>query len=157
VNIAGAGGVTQNSRVFVQVPPSYNNNNGSPSKAQGKQVLNKDQGQNVAQNATPTDEVKEFLHLIKKSDYKVVDQLNQTPSKISMLALLMSSKAHMEELMEYLRAAHVLQEIFVNQFEVVVANISASSCLGFNDDELPPALDHQPYARQQQQYYHPGQ
>lgn len=25
----------------------------------------------------------------------------------------------------------------MNQFETVVANISASSCLGFNDDELP--------------------
>ena len=99
--------------------------------------MDNDQGKNEAQNATPTDEVEEFLRLIKKSDYKVVDQLNQTTSKISMQALLMSSKAHMEALMEYLRAAHVLQEILVNQFEVVVANISASSCLGFNDDELP--------------------
>lgn len=26
----------------------------------------------------------------------------------------------------------------MNQFESVVANISASNCLGFNDDELPP-------------------
>lgn len=26
----------------------------------------------------------------------------------------------------------------MNQLEVVMANISASSCLGFNDDELPP-------------------
>lgn len=40
--------------------------------------------------------------------------------------------------MKFLRATHVPQEIFVNQFEAVVANISASIYLGFNDDELPP-------------------
>ena len=33
----------------------------------------------------------EILRLIKKSDYKIVDQLLQTPSKISILSLLMSS------------------------------------------------------------------
>lgn len=101
-------------------------------------MVNEDQGKNVAQKETPTNEFEEFLRLIKKSDYKVVDQLNQTPSKISMLALLMSFEAHMEALMKFLRATHVPQEISVNQFEAMVANISTSSCLGFNDDELPP-------------------
>lgn len=82
--------------------------------------------------------MEEFLRLIKKSDYKVVDQLNQTPSKNPMLALLMSSEYHREELTKFLRSAHDPQEIFVNQFGDIVANISISSCLGFNDDELPP-------------------
>lgn len=82
--------------------------------------------------------MEEFICLIKKSDYKVVDQLNQMSSKISMFALLMSSEAHREALIKFLRVAHVPQEISVNQFEVVVANISASNCLGFNDDELSP-------------------
>lgn len=69
--------------------------------------MNDDQGKNVTQNATPTDEVGEFLRHIKKSDYKVVDHLNQTPSKISMLELLMSYEAHREELIMFLRATHV--------------------------------------------------
>ncbi|XP_050897438.1 uncharacterized protein LOC127104294 [Lathyrus oleraceus] len=34
----------------------------------------------------------EFLKLIKRSDYKVVDQLHQTPSKISILSLLLNPK-----------------------------------------------------------------
>ena len=34
--------------------------------------------------------------------------------------------------------AHVLQEIFVCQFEGVVNNITSSVSLGFIDDELPP-------------------
>ena len=41
-----------------------------------------------------TDEDAEFLRIIKKSDYKIIDQLHQTPSKISILSLLMSSPAH---------------------------------------------------------------
>lgn len=36
------------------------------------------------------EEIQEFLKLIKKSDFKIVDQLNQTPSKISILSLLLS-------------------------------------------------------------------
>ena len=40
--------------------------------------------------------------------------------------------------MKFLRSSHVPQEIPVNQFEAMVANISANRCLGFNDDELPP-------------------
>lgn len=40
--------------------------------------------------------------------------------------------------MKFLSAPHVSQEITVNQFEVVVANIVVGSCLGFSDEELPP-------------------
>ena len=38
----------------------------------------------------------EMLKLIKKSDFNVVDQLLHTPSKISVLSLLMSLEAHRE-------------------------------------------------------------
>ncbi|XP_050890909.1 uncharacterized protein LOC127096370 [Lathyrus oleraceus] len=141
VNVTGVRSITHIGRVFAPVPPTDNGNQGASSRNLGKQVVNDDgRRQNTAQKATPTDEVEEFLCHIKKSDYKVVDHLNQTPSKIPMLALLMSSEAHREGLMKFLRAAHVLQEISVNQFEAVVANISASNCLGFNDDELLPEV-----------------
>jgi len=40
----------------------------------------------------------EILKLIKKSDYKVVDQLLQTPAKISIMSLLTNSDAHREAL-----------------------------------------------------------
>lgn len=139
VNIIGAGGITRSGRVFAPASPMGGVDQGASNRNPGKQVANDDgRGPNTAQKANPNDEVEEFLRLIKKSDYKLVDQLNQTPSKISMLALLMSSEAHREALMKFLRAAHVPQEISANQCEAVVANISASSCLGFNDDEFPP-------------------
>ena len=34
-------------------------------------------------------DAEEFMRLIKKSDYKIVDHLHQTPSKISILNLLL--------------------------------------------------------------------
>ncbi|MCI17211.1 hypothetical protein A2U01_0038358, partial [Trifolium medium] len=77
------------------------------------------------------------LKIIKKSDYKVVDQLGQTPSMISMLSLLMSSEAHRVTLLKLLNAAHVNQDITVDQFNGVCNNITASRCLEFTNAELP--------------------
>lgn len=85
-----------------------------------------------------SDDVEEFLRIIKKSDYKVVDKLNQTPSKISILSFILFYKAHRDTLIKFLSAAHVPQEIIINQFEGVMANIGSRGCLGFCDDELPP-------------------
>ncbi|XP_058733094.1 uncharacterized protein LOC131604686 [Vicia villosa] len=100
--------------------------------------------------ATPTEEgvpkdkeatnkdAEEFLALIKKSDYRVVDQLQQTPSKISLLSLLVHSEKHQDALMKILNAAHVTKDITVNQFDGMVANLTSGTCLGFSDHELPP-------------------
>ena len=49
----------------------------------------------------------DLLKITKMSDYKIVDQLLQNPSKISLLALLMSSSAHRESLMRVLDQAFV--------------------------------------------------
>lgn len=67
----------------------------------------------------------------------MVNQLSQTPSKISILSLLLCSEAHGDALIKFLSAPHVPQEITVNQFEGVVANISANNHLGFYDNDLP--------------------
>ena len=51
--------------------------------------------------------MEEILKIIKKSDYNIVEQLGQTPSKISMLALLLCSEAHTKALVKFLKSAHV--------------------------------------------------
>lgn len=84
----------------------------------------------------PNEDV-EFLKIIKKSDYKVVDQLHQTPSKISILSLLMCSPTYRNALLKVLAQAHVTQDITVGQFDGVVANIIACNTLSFNGGELP--------------------
>ncbi|XP_050914807.1 uncharacterized protein LOC127129715 [Lathyrus oleraceus] len=85
----------------------------------------------------PSEDVVEFLKLIKRSDYKMVDQLHQTPSKISIMSLLLNSQAHREALLKVLAQAHVTQSITVDQFDGVVANITACNTLSFNGEELP--------------------
>ncbi|KAI5386542.1 hypothetical protein KIW84_072899 [Lathyrus oleraceus] len=83
------------------------------------------------------EEAGEFLRIIKKSDYKVVDQLNQTPSKISMLSLILNSEAHRNSLLKVLSAAHITKDITIEQFDDVIACVTTGNFLGFNDDELP--------------------
>lgn len=68
-------------------------------------------------------EDQEFLRLIKKRNFKVVDQPGKTPSNISILSLFMNFEAHREALMKVLNAAHVMHDIIVDQFDDVVANI----------------------------------
>ncbi|XP_050919093.1 uncharacterized protein LOC127136596 [Lathyrus oleraceus] len=87
--------------------------------------------------AVQSEDVGEFLKLIKSSDYKVVDQLHQTPSKISILSLLLNSQAQREALLKVLAQAHVTQSIMVVQFGRVVVNITACNTLSFSGEELP--------------------
>lgn len=97
-----------------------------------------------APNAVPgtssSQEVEELFRLIRKSDYKVIDHLCQTPSKISILSLLLCSEAHRNALMKLLSSAFVPQNITVNQLEGVVASISVDNGLGFMDFDLPPEV-----------------
>ncbi|XP_039684985.1 uncharacterized protein [Medicago truncatula] len=82
-------------------------------------------------------EFDEILKLIKKSEYRVVDQLMQTPSKISIMSLLLNSEAHKEALMKVLEQAFVDYDVSVSQFGGIVGNITACNNLSFSDEELP--------------------
>lgn len=101
-------------------------------------MINEDEQVEGHKKGISVEEGQEFIKLIKKSDYKIVDQLGQTPSKISILSLLLSSEAHCKALLKVLNTAHVMQDIIVNQFDDVVANIIANKYLGFNEAELLP-------------------
>ena len=87
--------------------------------------------------ATLEKEVDDILKIIKMSDYRIVDQLLQTPSKISILALLMNSSAHRESWMMVLDQAFMESDMHVDQFSSVVGNIILCNNLSFCDDELP--------------------
>ena len=87
---------------------------------------------------TSKKEMEEILKIIKKSDYDVVEQLGQTPSKISMLDLLLCSEAHAIALIRFLKTAHVPQETSADQFQDCVASLTADNGLGFSDADLTP-------------------
>ncbi|KAI5400278.1 hypothetical protein KIW84_065262 [Lathyrus oleraceus] len=84
-----------------------------------------------------TNDDDEVLRLIKRSEFNVVEQLLQTPSKISMLSLLMNSEAHREALQRVLEQAFVEHDVIVDQFDHIVANITSCNNLSFCDEELP--------------------
>jgi len=59
------------------------------------QVQGPSKGKNVSQpSGIVYEDSDEILKLIKRSEYKVMDQLLQTPSKISIMSLLLNSDAH---------------------------------------------------------------
>ena len=81
-------------------------------------------------------DVDDLLKIIKMSIYRIVDQLLQTPSKISILALLMNSSAHRESLMRVLDQSFIESDIPVDQLSSVVGNITSCNNLSFCDDKL---------------------
>ncbi|KAI5430587.1 hypothetical protein KIW84_034975 [Lathyrus oleraceus] len=84
-----------------------------------------------------TNDDDEVLRLIKKSEFNVVEQLLQTPSKISVLSLLMNSEAHREALQKVLEKVFMEHDVTMDQFDHIVANITSCNNLSFRDEELP--------------------
>lgn len=107
-NIVGIIGMTRNGRVFTPKKP-HKKSVSKPSK--GKCVLDPGTKTGPSKTVVSQEEADEFLRIIKMSDYKMVDRLNYTPSKISMLFLLLSSEAHIKALLKILNKAHVMKDI----------------------------------------------
>ena len=53
------------------------------------------------------EEADEFLRIIQQSEFKVIEQFNKTPARVSLLELLMSSEPHRALLVKVLNEAHV--------------------------------------------------
>ena len=83
-----------------------------------------------------TEEANEFLQIIQQSEFKVVEQLNKTQARVSLLELLMSSEPHRVLLVKVLNEAHVPQDISVEGFEGIVNNITANNYLTFIEEEI---------------------
>jgi len=76
---------------------------GLPEKKEGKKEVS-------------LEEASEFLRIIQQSEFKVIEQLNKTPARVSLLELLMSSEPHGALLVKVLNEAHVAQDISVEGF-----------------------------------------
>ena len=99
-------------------------------KDKGKVLVESSQEQEPPNQNFTNQEAEKFLKIIKKSNYRVVDQLHQSPTKISIPSFLINSEAHRDSLMKVLSSAHVAEEITVNQFDNVVANLTSRSYIG---------------------------
>ncbi|XP_050909093.1 uncharacterized protein LOC127122859 [Lathyrus oleraceus] len=134
VNIADVSGVTRSGRVFAAVAPKRIEDVVIEKSSSSKTTILQTGQSSIVNQNVDQDEV---LELIKKSDFNVVDQLLHNPSKISMLSLLMSSEAHPEALKKVLEKAYVDHGMTIDQFNGIVANITACNNLSFSNEELP--------------------
>ncbi|KAH1228916.1 hypothetical protein GmHk_10G028810 [Glycine max] len=106
-NITDLSGITRSGRVFasphlaelpskgkvpmIQEPTDVD----TPSKDVDPPVVRGAEKKEGLQGKTMTlEEAHEFLHLIQQSEFKVVEQLNKTPARISLLELLINSEPH---------------------------------------------------------------
>jgi len=146
-NISGIGGMTRSGRLFT---PMELRNGKNPEKTSKEVTIEKakaflkgkalqaDQEPEGKDNKEISDEAAgEFLWFIQQSEYKVVDQLNRMPARISLLDLLMHSTSHRNLLMKILNGAHVERDISLNQFAGIVSHIRANDYLTFTEDEIP--------------------
>lgn len=136
-NIVGTRGMTCSGRVFTLEGFQKKRVETPVDPYKDKEVYHSDGRARPSKKEVSQEEAEEFFRIINKRVYKVVDQLNQTSSKIYMLSLLLSYEAHITTLMKIMSEDHVIKDITVDQFDIVVANITYSSCLGFSDEDLP--------------------
>lgn len=93
--------------MFASAPPLNKDNIEASAKGKGKQAVSTGQRQVPPQTKSTLEEVEEFLRIIKRNDYKVVEKPNKTSSKISILSLLLCSEAYYDALIKLLSATHV--------------------------------------------------
>ena len=79
----------------------------------------------------------EFLKFIKHSEYSVIEQLNKTPARISLLSLFQNSEVHCNALLKALSEIYVTSTISVDGIDQLVGNIMVSACITFTDEEIP--------------------
>ncbi|KAI5402069.1 hypothetical protein KIW84_066514 [Lathyrus oleraceus] len=149
VNIADVSGLTRSGRVFSAPKPQAKAD--SVERPVGNAVnppnlalavakpssVQKTLTSSVGPSGTVNEDCDEMLRLIKKSEYNVVDQHLQTPSKISVLSLLLNLEPHREALQKVLDVAYVDHDVTIEQFDSIVANITACNTLSFCDADLP--------------------
>ncbi|XVF56240.1 hypothetical protein PTKIN_Ptkin06aG0102900 [Pterospermum kingtungense] len=84
------------------------------------------------------EKAKEFLKYLQHSEYRIVDQLNRLPARISILQLLLNSEPHRKALDKVLSQAYVEEDTSVEKLETLIGNLTAHNHITFSDDEIPP-------------------
>ncbi|KAH1262227.1 hypothetical protein GmHk_02G004900 [Glycine max] len=151
-NITGLSGVTRSGRVFA--PPDLPTQPANI-KRKAKMVEEKNDkttltpNEDIPVNGLPEkrdgsgkkevllEEASEFLRIIQQSEFKVIEQLNKTPARVSLLELLMSSEPHRALLVKVLNEAHVAHDISIEGFGGLANNITTNNYLAFTEEEIP--------------------
>ncbi|RDX87609.1 hypothetical protein CR513_30894, partial [Mucuna pruriens] len=116
-NIAGPGGMTRSGKIYT--PENL--------------------GRKISTTKKSTESPKDVPKgkLIRHSEYKLLDQMNKTPARISLLSLLLNSESHQNLLLKILNEAHAAQDITVERFGGIVNNITSRGRVTFLEEEVP--------------------
>ena len=110
-NFSGVGRMTRSGRVFS--PSNVQDATDAFAREKGKQraiignpkvtLANVTQPIPIPEASSVPNEVEELMRIIKKTDYSIIDHLSHTPSKMSILSLLLYSEPHRNALMKLLK------------------------------------------------------
>ena len=78
------------------------------------------------------------MKFIKHSEYSVIEQLNKTPAKISLLSLFQNSEVHRNALLNALGKAYVTPNLFVDGVDQLIGNITVGAFIAVTNEEIPP-------------------
>ena len=78
------------------------------------------------------------MKFIKHSEYSVIEQLNKTPTKISLLSLFQNSEVHRNALLNALGKAYVTPNLSVDGVDQLIGNVTVGAYIAFTDEEIPP-------------------
>ncbi|XP_031737546.1 uncharacterized protein LOC116402435 [Cucumis sativus] len=150
-NITGISGITRSGRCYKPdnlTAPSSSLTLGQGRKSEKRNVNEHDKEQDVEMSVIAkdieckkpvTDEAaNEFLKIVKQSEYKIIEQMHNTPARISLLSLFLNSEPHRKVLLDILNKAHVGHDISVEKFSGIIGSITSSNSIVFTDDEIPP-------------------
>ena len=140
-NITRLSGAIRNGRIFVvsdwSVQPANDKrkakvvtketNEASPTPDEDVPVGRfAEKGKGFGRKKVSLEEANEFLRIIQQSKFKIIEQLNKTPTRVSLFELLMSSEPHWALLVKVLNEAHMAQDISIEGFEGIVNNITTN-------------------------------
>ncbi|RDX60418.1 hypothetical protein CR513_61438, partial [Mucuna pruriens] len=133
INIAESGGITRSGCIYT--PEVLR---GQETHAPNKEIHDPTRKASAtsAPAQTPGKEDEEFLKIIRRSEHQLLDQMNKTPARISLLSLLLNSEAHRNLLLKVLQEAHMAHDITAEKFGNLVNNITSKGHLTFSDDEI---------------------
>ena len=95
--------MTRSGRCYAPVNLEATEGKESVEEGRVKITVPRGKGKEVINEPITKPEVNEFLKFIKHSEYSIVKQLHNMPTKISLLALMLNSEPHRENMLKVLK------------------------------------------------------
>ena len=100
-------GITRNGQCYAPVSSGAKKGEESVEEDGVKITVPRGKDKKVINEPITEAKVNKFFKFIKHSEYNIVEQLHKMPAKISLLALMLSSKPYREAMLKMLKQAYV--------------------------------------------------